>query len=157
MAIDMNVKIRTARLDDLDTLTDLVGQLFSIESDFIANEKRQRQGLQLMLSTCQKHSCIKVAEVVGRVVAMCTVQTLISTAEGGRVGLVEDMIVDPHYRGNGIGRMVMEHIEGWAVERGLSRLQLVADRDNFPALDFYDSIGWRPTRMICLRRKWSEE
>ena len=42
---------------------------------------------------------------------MCTVQTLISTAEGGPVGLVEDVIVRADYRGHGIGaRLLTEAI-----------------------------------------------
>jgi hypothetical protein len=47
----------------------------------------------------------------------------------------------------------MESIEKWARDRGATRLQLLADRTNFGALDFYDNIGWLPTRLICLRRK----
>ncbi len=39
----------------------------------------------------------------------------------------------------------------WSVKRGLTRLQLLADRNNRPALDFYRRIGWRSTQLICLR------
>jgi GNAT superfamily N-acetyltransferase len=109
-----------------------------------------------MLDGCLKHRCVKVAEVEGVVVGMVTAQLLISTAEGGTVALVEDMVVDSHYRGRGIGRRLMAAIEDWSRERGAKRLQLIADRTNFSALDFYDKIGWRPTRMICLRRKWDK-
>jgi GNAT superfamily N-acetyltransferase len=48
----------------------------------------------------------------------------------------------------------MAGIEDWALERGANRLQLLADRTNADALGFYAGIGWRTTRMICLRRKW---
>lgn len=36
-----------------------------------------------------------------QVVGMITVQKLISTAEGGYVGLVEDVIIEPEVRGKG--------------------------------------------------------
>ena len=110
-----------------------------------------------MLDGCGKHRCVQVAETEGRVVGMVTAQMLVSTAEGGLVALVEDMVVDRHCRGRGIGRLLMERIEKWARDRGASRLQLLADRTNFQALDFYDRIGWRPTGMICLRRKWDRK
>lgn len=151
----MDVKIRNARTDDLDALTALLRQLFSIEADFAVDAGRQRRGLSLMLDGCLKHRCIKVAEVDGEVVGMVTAQLLISTAEGGSVALIEDMVVDGHFRGRGIGRKLMTAIESWARERGAGRLQLLADRTNFSGLDFYDKIGWRPTRLICLRRKWN--
>jgi GNAT superfamily N-acetyltransferase len=85
---------------------------------------------------------------------MCSAQALISTAEGGWVALVEDMVVSTPYRGTGVGRRLMTAIEEWAKKRGMSRLQLLADRTNFAALDFYDKMGWCPTQLICLRRKW---
>jgi GNAT superfamily N-acetyltransferase len=150
----MDVKIRNAEPDDLDALTALLGELFAIEADFSADGPRQRRGLALMLDGCGKHRCVLVAETEGRVVGMGTAQMLVSTAEGGWVALVEDMVVDKHCRGRGIGRLLMARIEAWAREHGASRLQLLADRTNFRALDFYDSIGWRPTCLICLRRKW---
>jgi GNAT superfamily N-acetyltransferase len=151
------VHIRDALRSDMDVMVNLLGELFSIEADFSIDKARQRRGLNLMLDGCLKHRCIKVAEVEGQVIGMCTAQTLISTAEGGIVGLVEDVVVDLQHRGQGIGRKLMESIEEWARSRGATRLQLLADRTNFPALDFYDKIGWRPTQLICLRRKWTSD
>jgi GNAT superfamily N-acetyltransferase len=150
----MSTQIRDARPDDLETLAALLKELFSIEADFEVDDIRQRKGLSMMLDGCGKHRCVKVAEADGDIVGMCTAQMLISTAEGGKVALVEDMIVAPLFRGRGIGRHLMEAIESWARQRGLTRLQLLADRTNFSALDFYDSLGWCPTRLICLRRRW---
>ena len=152
----MDAKIRNAQPEDLESLTALLRELFSIEADFAVDAGRQRRGLALMLDGCLKHRCVKVAEMDGDVVGMVTAQLLISTAEGGVVALVEDMVVDSRHRGRGIGRQLMDAIESWSRERGASRLQLLADRTNFSALDFYDKIGWRPTRMICLRRKWNK-
>jgi ribosomal protein S18 acetylase RimI-like enzyme len=153
----MDVKIRNAQLDDLDAMTALLKDLFSIEVDFAVDEQRQRRGLALMLDGCQKHRCVQVAEMDGRVVGMVTAQMLVSTAEGGMVALVEDMVVDHRARRCGIGRLLMASIEAWSREHGAARLQLLADRTNFQALDFYDKMGWHPTKLICLRHKWSEK
>jgi ribosomal protein S18 acetylase RimI-like enzyme len=149
----VTVHIRNARRTDIDVMVSLLGELFSIETDFSIDKARQRRGLKLMLDGCLKHRCIKVAEVEGQVIGMCTAQTLISTAEGGIVALVEDVVIALQFRGQGIGRKLMESIEDWARSRGAARIQLLADRTNFSALDFYDKIGWRPTQLICLRRR----
>jgi len=141
----------------MDAMVALLRALFAIEADFTVDEKRQRRGLALMLDRCGKHRCIKVAEVVGAVVGMVTAQTLISTAEGGVVALIEDMVVVEEFRRVGVGRRLMNSIETWARDRGAIRLQLLADRTNFNALEFYDRIGWLPTRLICLRRKLTDE
>ncbi len=131
----------------------LLKQLFAIETDFKIDDQRHHRGLSLLLDGCGKHRCVKVAEVDGDVVGMGTAQLLISTAEGSVVALIEDIVVDAHWRQKGIGREMMACLEKWALDQGVTRLQLLADRTNFSALDFYDRIGWLPTKMICLRRK----
>lgn len=145
--------IRPAQQEDLDAMVSLLQALFAIEKDFTPDPLRQRMGLRRFLEGCGKHRCIRVAEAEGQVIAMATLQTLISTAEGGLVGLVEDVVVREEYRGQGVGRRLMSSLVSWASQRGLTRLQLLADRTNFSALDFYNDIGWLPTRLICLRRK----
>lgn len=147
--------IRNARHEEIETLVALLQQLFAIETDFKIDVQRHRRGLALMIDGCGKHRCVQVAEVEGTVVGMGTAQLLISTAEGGLVALVEDIVVDAQWRGRSIGRMLVAALEQWASLHGATRLQLLADRSNFSALDFYDRIGWRPTRMICLRRRLS--
>jgi len=42
-----------------------------------------------------------VAELDKQIVGVCTAQLLISTAEGGIVALIEDVVVDGNYRGQG--------------------------------------------------------
>jgi len=144
--------IRPAEREDLDAMVSLLQALFAIENDFTPDPDSQRKGLLLFLDGCGKHRSILVGEMEDRVIAMATVQILISTAEGGHVGLVEDIIVREDCRCRGVGRCLMTVLTSWAAERGLTRLQLLADRLNQPALDFYRKIGWKPTRLVCLRK-----
>ena len=144
--------IRSAQYDDLEAMVSLLQALFAIEEDFTPAPDRQRQGLKRFMDGCGKHRCIRVAESENQVIAMATIQILISTAEGGPVGLVEDVVVQEDCRGMGIGRRLMTALTSWSAERGLMRLQLLADRTNFSALDFYNKGGWLPTRLMCLRK-----
>jgi GNAT superfamily N-acetyltransferase len=143
---DIRVKIRTAEPGDLDSLVSLLATLFAIEEDFVFDERR---GLALMLEN--ERGCVLVAEAEGQVVGMCTGQLLVSTAEGGLSLLVEDVVVDEQWRGRGVGRLLIEAISDWARLEKVSRLQLLADRNNVPSLDFYRSLGWQTTELICLR------
>ena len=143
--------IRPAGRDDLDAMVSLLLALFAVEDDFAPNAECQRRGLALFLDGCGKHRGILVAETDAGVIAMATVQILISTAQGGPVGLVEDVVVRADCRGQGVGRQLMAAVTAWADARGLTRLQLLADRGNQPALDFYRRIGWQGTRLVCLR------
>lgn len=141
---------RPARHEDVDQLVALLRLLFAVEEDFSFDAGKQRQGLVMLLHT--KGGCILVAEAVGRVIGMCTGQVVISTAEGGPAVLVEDMVVDPAHRRRGVGRALIKAMTRWAEEQGATRLQLLADRNNPPALAFYERIGWQSTALICLRQ-----
>jgi GNAT superfamily N-acetyltransferase len=95
---------------------------------------------------------VLVAERGGAVVGIVTGQLVVSTAEGAPSALVEDMVVDGRFRGRGAGAALLRAIEAWARGRGATRLQLLADRENAPALAFYARMGWAGTRLVCLRR-----
>lgn len=141
--------VRRAREADLDSLVLLLRALFAIEADFNIDEAKQRRGLQLLLE--DDRACLLVAETDSTVVGMCSGQVVISTAEGGSALLVEDVVIDHSFRGRGAGRMLMEALQNWAAARNVTRLQLLADRHNTPALDFYRRLGWQQTDLICLR------
>jgi len=143
------MKIRPAQSADLDSLVSLLHTLFTIEEDFSFDDARQRRGLELMLAN--ERGCVLVAEAEGRVVGMCTGQLLVSTAEGALSLLIEDVVVNELWRGRGVGRLLMAAISDWASAKKVSRLQLLADGNNKPALDFYRSQGWQTTALICLR------
>lgn len=142
--------ILPAQVRHIPSLLGLLETLFSLESDFAFDAAKAERGLRLLLE--RGDALVLAAEAEGRVVGLCTVQTLISTAEGGTVGLVEDVVVTEGWRGLGIGRRLLAEAERWAGERGLFRLQLLADLDNRPALDFYGRLGWAETRLGCRRR-----
>jgi GNAT superfamily N-acetyltransferase len=61
-------------------------------------------------------------------------------------------VVDARERGTGVGRALLAAVEREAVALGATRLQLLVDRENAPALGFYARVGWASTRLLCLRR-----
>lgn len=137
--------IRRATASDIEVMISLLNQLFLIEADFEFHPQKQRAGLELMLK--QPQHLLLVAETGKTIVGMCSVQRLISTAEGGEVGLLEDLVVDEENRGKGVGSALLQAVTEWARENGLTRLQLLADKKNGPALAFYHHKGWEETQL----------
>ena len=146
----MDIHIRPAELRDLGCLVALLETLFALESDFSFNASAQEAGLRLLIKSPK--DVLLVADHDGEAIAMVSVQTLISTAEGGKVGWVEDLVVAEPHRGGGIGARLLEWVESWSVQQGLTRLQLLVDRHNVAALDFYRRRGWTGTDLLALRK-----
>ncbi len=144
--------IRKAEPSDINPMIRLLEQLFSIEEDFTFNESVQRNGLAMMLND-NEHRCIMVASSGDQIIGMCSVQLLVSTAEGGIVALIEDMVVALEFQRQGIGKKLLHAIETWAVQKGAKRMQLMADKNNLSALCFYEQQSWAATQLICLRKK----
>ncbi len=151
-----DVIIRKADISDIAGLVGLLEELCSIEEDFVFDEQKQRKGLRLTLGD-QNECCVMVAELNEKVVGMCSAQTLFSTSEGGVVGIVEDMVVSEECREKGIGKSLLRSIETWAKEKGLTRLQLLADKNNTIALGFYEKSDWTGTQLICLRKFFTKK
>lgn len=137
--------IRTATAHDLPELVDLLQQLFNLEVDFTPDPPTQRKGLELLLQT--PTATLFVAEINRKVVGMCTLQILVSTAAGKKIGWIEDVVVHQTHRGTGIGSALLQHVEQWAHRHQLARLQLQADQNNTPARTFYRKQKWQPTAL----------
>ena len=72
----------------------------------------------------------------------------------GRPGIyLEDLFVDPEYRGLGIGKALLRKVAAIAVEKNCPRLTWAVLDWNTPAIDFYRAMGadfldeWRMVRV----------
>ena len=63
----------------------------------------------------------------------------------GRAGLyLEDLFIQPEYRGKGYGKATLRELARIAVERGCGRLEWYCLDWNRPSIDFYLSLGAKP-------------
>ncbi len=151
----MGMKLRTRRAEerDIPALVELLKELFSIEEDFSFDPAKQERGLRELLRLPEER-CVMVAEdAAGKAAAMATMQFVFSTAEGAPSGWIEDMVVRKDLRGQGVGREILSALLAWGASKGATRFQLLADKGNAPALDFYKKTGWSGTQLVCLRAR----
>lgn len=57
---------------------------------------------------------------------------------------LEDLFVEPAFRGRGIGKALLKAVAQRAVKRGAGRYEWSVLDWNTPAIDFYKSLGARP-------------
>lgn len=148
----MEIEISQAEYRDLDQLADLLAELFTLENDFCPDREKQLQGLRLILDN-PALGRLFVLRDQDRVAGMANLLITVSTAEGCRVAVLEDVIIGNEYRGKGLGRRLVEHVLAWAKTDGMTRITLLADRDNKTALGFYRKLGFEYSQMVVLRRR----
>ncbi len=137
---------------DLPQLVELLGVLFQQEADFVPDAVKQRRALEAILGD-PRIGRIYVAREDGRVVGMVSTLYTISTAEGGKAAWLEDMVVLPERRGQGVGAALLAHAVVGAREEGCLRLTLLSDEDNDMAHAVYAAEGFQFSGMRPMRLK----
>lgn len=145
-------EISPANLDDLPQLVELLNFLFTQEADFTPDAAKQEQGLRLILSQPEVGR-IFCARQNDKVVAMVSLLFTVSTAEGGRAGWLEDMVVHPDLRGQGIGQSLLNHAVNESRSLGCTRLTLLTDASNRAAMRFYTRAEFVRSKMVPFRLK----
>lgn len=85
-----------------------------------------------------------VAEHDGRVVGFAVWFLTFSTWNGTHGIYLEDLFVEPEYRGHGYGKALLTELARVADDRGYGRVEWSVLDWNEPAIGFYKALGARP-------------
>ena len=146
-----NLEFRTAKLEDLDVLCELLFELFSQEVEFIPNKEVQEKALKTIILN-ENIGDIYVATIEEKVVAMVNILYTISTALGNKVAIFEDFIVDISYRNQGIGEKLIDFVFEDLKAKNIQRITLLTDNDNIKAHRFYEKKGFVKSSMAPFRK-----
>jgi GNAT superfamily N-acetyltransferase len=128
--------IRRARRDDAD-------DVWPLARDFATSFRPERGAFDVAFPALAERddTLLAVAElptggrgVIGYVLASVHLTFLAN----GPVCWVEELMVDTHHRGAGVGRALMGAVEPWAANRGAAYVSLASRR----AGDFYLALGY---------------
>ena len=142
--------IEQATLEDLPQLTDLLFELFTMEGDFLPDRAKQMRGLRLILEQPNRGR-IFVLRHNGMIFGMINLLFTISTAEGGSVILLEDVIMHRDYRCQGHGARLLQHAIDYAKKKDFLRITLLTDRLDERSQRFFANHGFAISKMIPMR------
>src|SRR6266850_6462104 len=145
-----HVVIEPATAEDLDELSDLLGELFSEESDFRPNKEKQLRGLRLIFEQPNRGR-VFVLRHDRVIVGMINLLFTISTAEGGFVILLEDLVVHDAYRDHGYGSELLEYAINFAKQKNFLRITLLTDRPEIRSQNFFRRHGFGESHMLPMR------
>jgi GNAT superfamily N-acetyltransferase len=100
--------------------------------------------LQEALFGSAPHAFVVIAEVDNMAVGLALFYYTLNTFKLRPNIFLEDLFVDPKYRGSGIGQALMRHLAQRAVAEGCGRLEWRVLNWNQPAIEFYERLGAQP-------------
>jgi GNAT superfamily N-acetyltransferase len=145
-----DVVIEPATEEDLDDLSSLLGELFTQEKDFRPDKEKQLRGLRLIFEQPNRGR-VFVLRRDRVIVGMINLLFTISTAEGGFVILLEDLVVHDSYRDQGYGSMLLEYAINFAKQKNFLRITLLTDRPEIRSQNFFRRHGFYESHMLPMR------
>ncbi len=150
------MQVISATPSDIPELCRLLEVLFTQEAEFTPNQDAQERGLAAIIGNPEIGQ-IFVAREGENIIGMVNLLYTVSTALGGRVALLEDLVVAPDARGAGAGSRILEHAIQAARISGCRRITLLTDSANESAQRFYRRHGFGTSSMLTLRLRLGEE
>jgi GNAT superfamily N-acetyltransferase len=148
-----HLTIRTAQSADADILQSLYRQL-------IDDENVRVTASQIEVLDDDARTRLLVCEIDGRVRGTVLVCLCADAMYAGQpFAVVENLIVDQEFRGNGIGQALLREVERFCLSRNCSKMMLLSSASRVDAHHFFEQVGLRGDRkrgFVKYRSQFSE-
>jgi ribosomal protein S18 acetylase RimI-like enzyme len=146
----MEIAIRQAVASDFDQ----VGRVFADENRFhaallprrfqIAEPIMTREWFHEIVTNAHKALLLaeRAREIVGVVLVTIRTNPDDPIFQPRRYGYIDEIAVAERHRGQGIGRLLMKAAHTWALEQGVSEVELHVWEANRSAIVFYERLGY---------------
>ncbi len=153
---------RVANATDLDRLVELARE--AIEElrptkggDVWARTAGRAEPVEDALrSALTDHDHLVVVGAVEEAVVGYGVARFNELRDGGRLGVIGDLFVEPDFRGVGVGEAMMDLLVDWCEEQGCFGVDSVALPGNRPTKNFFETFGL-VARAIVVHRAFTAE
>ncbi|AIV08133.1 acetyltransferase [Vibrio harveyi] len=152
------MEIRRATPKDLDALFVLNKQISELHhlnapEAFVAPSEQDKQFLANALE--DKERLILIAEqnqqAIGFVTASITQNETISFLIKDPICRIGTIVVDENQKSKGVGSLLMNQVEQWAIESGAVQIRLEVMEFNQAAQQFYDKLNFTTSSRIMLK------
>jgi len=87
-------------------------------------------------------------EIDGKIVGLAHYRKLLSPLKGKYIGYLDDIFVDPEYRGQKIAKKLLNKIKEISKTNGWNLVRWQTDEDNFTAKKLYDKIATKTKKNV---------
>ena len=87
-------------------------------------------------------------EIDGKIVGLAHYRKLLSPLKGKYIGYLDDIFVDPEYRGQKIAKKLLNKIKEISKANGWNLVRWQTDKDNFTAKKLYDKVATKTKKNV---------
>jgi GNAT superfamily N-acetyltransferase len=141
--VAVSITIAPATPDDLPTILSLIRELAEYEK--LLDRVTATEGLlRQTLFGPRPYAEVLIARVERRAVGYALFFHTCSTFLARPGMYLEDVYVQPAFRGRGVGKALLAEVARVSRDRGCGRLEWAVLNWNTPAIEFYQSLGAQP-------------
>jgi ribosomal protein S18 acetylase RimI-like enzyme len=153
----MNLIIRTASANDVETLHAFEQGVINAERDFDVTIKKNNTfyyDLKAMLRDPDVKILVAQSgtEIIG--CGYARIENAKPFFVYNRYSYLGFMYVKPEYRGKGVNQKIIEALQQWSLEKGIAELRLQVYNENIAAIKAYEKAGF--LKLIIEMRKCLE-
>ena len=124
----------------LDRVLQFMSRLY--EHDELAYSPARARSASEWLLANPESGAIWLIEADGKDAGYIVVTVCVSIEFGGRFALLDELYLDPPWRGQGIAAQAIDFAAAWAASRAISALRLETAVDNAHAIHVYRKSGF---------------
>ena len=136
----MDFDLRTAGLNDLDLVLDLMQGLYACDHIPFDLARARRALLELLADPSLGE--IHLVQADGEAIGYAVLTLGYSLEFAGKYALLDELFIREAFRGKGAGRKVLLILEDLCRAMGLQALRLEVERKNRGARDLYTKMGF---------------
>lgn len=136
----MNGQLREADPADRDLLVELMSEFYS-ESGYPLNRRRAHDAFADLLAD-ERLGHVWVVQAESEDVGYVVLTLGYSMEYAGRDAFVDDLYIQPAYRGRGLGKMALAEVSAACGRLGVRALHLEVGRANAAAHALYRQVGF---------------
>lgn len=134
--------VRRATVADREPLLSLIKGYFAFYETPFPGERAVAALLDALAADPQAGIQL-VVESAGRLKGFASLYACFDTLVAGRILVMNDLFVEPAWRGRGLGAALLAGSQAYARDAGYRRLDWVTAQDNVAVQRFYDRLGAR--------------
>ena len=142
----IDIKYRTADIDDLTTLLDFEYEIISFERAFDSNLKPDPTHYYDLKATLLSQEVeVVVAHINNNIIASGYAKIVNAKPYhiNSQYAYLGFMYVKPEFRGKGVIQNIIETLLQWSKNRGLEEARLEVYNDNVNAIKAYEKVGFK--------------